>query len=156
MKHLLIAATAAAALVPTAAYAQGGASGTGVYAGLQGGYHDLCCGLDGGLFGGYLGFNAPVGETLVAGLEANANVGTSDISAEYGASAHLGFRTGAGLVFGRVGYQEVDLDGGPSDGDILYGLGGEFGLGTSTAFRVTLDTIDFDSTRLTAGISFHF
>ena len=156
MKHLLIAAMAAAALVPTAAQAQTGDRGIGVYAGVQGGYHAFCCGLDGGLFGGYLGFNAPVGETLVAGIEGNANIGTSDISAEYGASAHLGFRTGTGLVFGRIGYQEVDLKRGPSDGDILYGVGGEFGLGPSSAFRVTLDTIDFDSTRVTAGITFHF
>jgi outer membrane immunogenic protein len=153
MKRYLLAA-AAALLVPAAAQAQD--MGSGLYAGAQAGYHDFRFGLNSTFVGGYLGFNAPVGETLVAGLEGNANLSVDgDADAEYGASAHLGVRTGNGMVFGRVGYQEVDFEGG-SDGDVMYGVGGEFGLNERSAFRVTLDTIDFDSTRVAAGVTFKF
>lgn len=154
MKRYLLAA-AAALLVPAAVQAQD--MGSGVYAGAQAGYHDFRFGLNSTFVGGYLGFNAPLGETLVAGVEGNADVAVDgDADYEYGVSGHLGVRAGNGMVFGRIGYQEVEFDGAGSGGDIMYGAGGEFGLGERSAFRVTVDTIDFDSTRVAAGISFHF
>lgn len=163
MKHLLIAAVAAATLVPAAAQAQTD-TGTGLYAGAQVGYHNFEGDFDSTLLGGYLGFNAPVGESLVAGLEGNYNFSVGgDTDAEYGVSAHLGVRTGNGVVFGRAGWQEVNFDLGAlddsiddTDDGILVGIGGEFGFGTNTAFRVTLDTIEFDTVRLGAGVTFHF
>ena len=162
MKGLFVAAAAAAMLLPAAAQAQD--TGSGLYAGAQVGYHDFEGGIDSTIVGGYVGFNAPVGETLVGGLEGNYNFGVGgDADAEYGVSAHLGFRTGTGMVFGRVGYQEVNVDLGSLEddfddttGDVMYGIGGEFGFGANTAFRVTLDTVDFDSARVAGGITFHF
>jgi hypothetical protein len=162
MKGLLVAAAAAAMMLPAAAQAQD--TGSGLYAGAQVGYHDYGSNIDATILGGYVGFNAPVGETLVGGLEGNYNFGIGgDADAEYGVSAHLGFRTGTGMVFGRAGYQEVNFDFGPNDdagddtaGGWLVGIGGEFGFGANTAFRVALDTIEFDSARITGGITFHF
>ena len=162
MKALPIAAAAAAMMLPVAAQAQ--EVGSGLYAGAQVGYHDFEGGFNSTFVGGYVGYNMPVGETLVAGVEGNYNFGIdgdADEDTEYGASAHLGFRTGTGMVFGRIGYQEIDFDlgglpGDDTDGGVLYGIGGEFGFGTNTALRVTLDTISFDTTRVAAGVTFHF
>ena len=154
MKRYLLAA-AAALVMPAVAQAQD--MGSGLYAGAQAGYHDFRGGFDSTFVGGYVGFNAPLGEMLVAGAEGNANVAVDgDADYEYGVSAHLGFRTGNGMIFGRVGYQEVDFEGGVSDGDVMYGVGGEFGLNERSAFRVTVDTISFDTTRVAAGVSFKF
>lgn len=154
MKRLVIAAvaTAAAALVPAAAQAQ---SFQGAYAGIQGGYHDFA-GSDGALIGGYLGYNFPVGETFVLGLEGNANLGTNAIDAEYGVNANLGVRVGNGQIFGRVGWQQIEFDGPFKGDDVMYGIGGEFGINERTAFRVVVDTLDFHTTRLTGGVTFRF
>jgi outer membrane immunogenic protein len=154
MKIKFLAAVAALAMVPAAASAD---VGEGAYAGLQGGYHDIDGGADGGIFGGYLGYNFNTGGNLVVGVEANANIGTGDIDAEYGASVHIGGKFGDnGLLFARGGYQEVDFENFGSDGDYLLGVGAEFGIGERTSLRAVLDTIAFDSTRATAGFSFRF
>ena len=64
---------------------------------------------------------------------------------------------GSGLYAGgQVGYQESDLKGRGTEGDMLYGIGGEFGVSERTAFRVIFDTVGFDTTRITAGVTFHF
>ncbi len=156
MRRVAIAAAVAALSVPAVAQAQESDRGFGAYVGLQGGYHHYAENNKGGLLGAYLGVNIPAGEMMVTGVEANANLGVSGPKAEYGASAHLGFRLSNGIVFGRIGYQEIDIKGPGSDGDMMYGIGGEFGVGTSTAFRVVFDTIGFDTTRITAGMTFHF
>ena len=90
------------------------------------------------------------------------------------------------MLFVRGGYQWVDLDfdglaektadgfnfqgqdrqdfinafnnsaGDDTAGDYLVGVRGEFGLGQSTAFRVTVDTISFDTVRVGGGMTFRF
>tara|TARA_R100000501_G_scaffold13151_3_gene24019 strand:+ start:57910 stop:58506 length:597 start_codon:yes stop_codon:yes gene_type:complete len=90
------------------------------------------------------------------------------------------------MMFVRGGYQWVDLDfdglaektadgfnfqgqdrqdfinafnnsaGDDTAGDYLVGVGGEFGLGQSTAFRITVDTISFDTVRVGGGMTFRF
>lgn len=156
MRLLVIAAAAAALMSPAVAQAQENERGFGLYAGVQGGYHRFAKNNRGGLVGGYVGVNIPAGEQMVTGVEVNANFGVSGLEDEYGASAHLGFRLSNGIVFGRIGYQETDLELAGPDGDMLYGIGGEFGVGESTAFRVVFDTVGFDTTRITAGLTFHF
>jgi opacity protein-like surface antigen len=157
MRPLIIAAAGAAALFSAAAaQAQEEERGFGVYIGVQGGYHHYAENNKGGLVGGYMGVNIPAGEAMVVGVEANANFGVSGPKTEYGGSAHLGYRLSNGIVFGRVGYQEVDIEGPGRDGDMMYGIGGEFGVGEGTAFRVVFDTVGFDTTRITAGLTFHF
>lgn len=153
MKRILAAALAAA-LIPAAAQAQ---SLSGVYAGAQAGYHDFDGDtFNGAIFGGYVGVNAPVGEQFVVGVEGNANLGTNDIDAEYGVSAHAGVRAGTGLVFARIGWQQVELENGLEGDDVLYGIGGQFPINERSSFRVVVDTIDFDTTRVTGGVSFNF
>jgi opacity protein-like surface antigen len=159
MKISILAAVAAVALAPTAAFA---ADSEGLYAGIQGGYHDFDGPLSGGIVGGYFGYNAPAGGNLVFGVEGNANLGTGDIDAEYGASVHIGGKFGANnLLFARAGYQEVNFDVDvpgvdDSDGDYLVGVGADFGVNEASSFRIVADTIAFDSMRLTAGWSFNF
>ncbi|MEM6682157.1 MAG: outer membrane beta-barrel protein [Pseudomonadota bacterium] len=52
----------------------------------------------------------------------------------------------------EAGIDDVD----DSDGGFLIGIGGEFMLQDNLALRVAFDTIEFDSTRLTAGFAFKF
>jgi hypothetical protein len=126
--------------------------GKGAYAGLQGGYHDIDGGADGGIFGGYIGYNFNTGSRFVVGVEANANIGTGDIDAEYGASVHIGGKFSDNrLLFVRGDYQEVDFENFGSDGDYLLGVDADFGVGENTSLRIVLDTIAFDSTRATDG-----
>ena len=155
MKPILIAAAAAVTMLPTAAQAQEEV-GFGIYAGLQTGYHRFAKNDKGGLIGVYAGVNIPAGQHMVTGVETNVNYGVSGIKTEYGATAHLGVRISNGIVFGRVGYQESDLKGRGTEGDMMYGVGGEFGVSQRTAFRVVFDTVGFDTTRITAGVTFHF
>lgn len=159
------AAAAAAALVPAAASAD---VGNGFYVGLQGGYHDFEAGVDGGVFGGFAGYNREVGNGIVLGVEGNYNIGTNDVDSEYGASVHIGTKIGGdNLLFVRGGYQEVNFDlssiaGGPvtgvddTDGDYLVGVGADIGVTPKSALRIAVDTIAFDSVRATAGVSYRF
>lgn len=157
MKHRIIAVAVAAASLPAVAHAQESDMGSGIYAGAQAGHHDFSFGLNSTFVGGYVGYDVPLGERLVAGVEGNASYTVDgDTDGEYGASAHLGYRVGTGMMFGRVGYQEVVFETAGSEGDMLYGIGGEFGFGAKTAFRVTVDTIDFSTARVAGGLTFRF
>lgn len=154
MKLTIFAAAAALAVVPTMASAD---VGNGPYVGLQGGYHDIDGPAEGAILGGYAGYNFSTGSNLVVGIEGNANIGTGDIDAEYGASVHVGGKFGGNnLLFARAGYQEVDFEGFGSDGDYLLGVGADFGVNEASSFRLVVDTIAFDSLRATAGVSFRF
>ncbi|MFM6853872.1 MAG: hypothetical protein ACKOUM_07305, partial [Sphingopyxis sp.] len=113
-----------------------------------------------------------VGETLTIGVEGNFHVGTNAIDSEYGVAARLGFPIGNGSqLFVKGGYQEVDFDTArlagvatspagidDTDGDYLFGVGGEFALGQASParLRVGVDTIAFDTVRATAGVVFKF
>ncbi|MBW6529100.1 opacity protein [Sphingomonas sp. RHCKR7] len=151
MKTLLLAAVAAAFLVPAAAQAQDTTSdgsrkfGIDPYVGVMGGYegfesdpgHGIPYNapgnrLKGGLVEGVAGVNVPLGAFFV-GVEGNAAKGfTGDIDWEYGVHGRAGVRAGeTGLVYGKVGYQWVNFDRyGSNSGDygrMSYGIGGEFG-----------------------------
>lgn len=142
--------------------------------------------VDGLIYGAYAGVHVPVGTGgLIVGAEGNFNFGNSVIDNDYGLSAHIGYNLGGGsIVFLRGGYQWVDLDiaelaselndelGGDdddldeildeldtsddTDGDYLVGVGGDFAVGQNTALRLAVDTISFDTVRLTAGAGFRF
>ena len=185
MKKTILLAAVAAIAVPSAAQAQEAE----VFVGVSGGYHDLAVegevedafpGVeinDGSLiFGGFAGVDAPLGEQLFIGAEANFHLGTDAVDSEYGASARFGIRDAGGAkYYVRGGYQEVNLDfvniieipgttltdddfDGIDDtaGDWLVGAGAEFPIGESTFLRVNLDTIGFDSARATAGFGLRF
>jgi outer membrane immunogenic protein len=154
---VLFAATAA----PAFAQDQGGAE---VYVGATLGYHDVVAD-DGMIYGGVAGVDVPLSGNIVTGLEANYNLGTGAIDSEYGVAAKLGYNfSDRGQIFVRAGYQVVDFDvskltGLPApagtddtDGDYLVGIGAQYRVAPSATLRVNLDTIAFDSTRVTAGV----
>lgn len=174
MKKFAYCALAAAAFaVPQAAFAQDSDGGAEPFVGASIGYHDIGTDIpddDGFIYGVVAGVDVPVGETLFVGAEANFHFGDGIIDNEYGAAARLGLRLGQGSkIFVRGGYQEVDFDFSQfapvalpagfddSDGDYLVGAGAEIGLGDSPVkLRVGVDTIAFDSTRVTGGVLFAF
>lgn len=157
----------------------------GVYVGGQIGYHDVGSlpgggDIDGVTYGGYGGFNRPIGGNLFVGGEGNFNLGGGDIDSEYGLNAHIGAAVGpATSIFLRGGYQWVDFDlvgatedflGRPltpveadlldgaddTDGGVLVGGGVQFGLAPNISVRGVVDTIEFDTVRVTGGLSLHF
>ncbi|MCW3847943.1 opacity protein [Sphingomonas sp. LB-2] len=195
-----IAAAAIAAAIPTAAFAQDAdttatatvtapdgtpAFGIEPYFGVMGGYERFdneaskaglptAAGrdLDGGIVQGVIGVNIPLGPVFI-GAEANGAKGfRGDIGWEYGAAGRFGFRAGdSGLIYGKVGYQWVKLDGVGNPKrhyhDMTYGIGLEvgpkdIGLGGITGnsgirLRLEVNTFgDFHSARPMAGVIAHF
>ncbi|WP_085810103.1 opacity protein [Sphingomonas sp. TZW2008] len=151
MKKLIMAATAAAFLVPAVAAAQdtttdgSRAFGIDPYVGVMGGYEGFESNpgggipasprgdrLKGGLVEGVAGVNVPLGGFFV-GVEGNAAKGfTGDIDWEYGVHGRVGARAGeSGLVYVKAGYRWVNFDrygnNSPDFGRVSYGIGGEFG-----------------------------
>ena len=173
MNKLIFASMAVAglAVAPTVASAQDAAP----FVGLSVGHHDL--GVDddtfdiddsGIILGVVAGVDVPVGDTLFAGIEGNYHFGLDAIDNEFGISGRLGVQSANGAkYYVRGGYQEVDLDLEAvldtelpegledSEGDYLLGLGLELPVGNA-AFRANVDTIAFDSLRLTTGVVFSF
>ena len=183
MKKITLTSLAAIAAIaaPSAAFAQEAE----VTVGASAGYHDLgvegledIAGPDasdsGAIFGGYLAVDVPVASNFFVGVEGNAHIGTDAIDADYGVSGRLGLKTENGTkVYLRGGYQWVDVDAaalaGVDDdlfdeddlgidttvGDYLVGAGVEVPVG-QISIRGNVDTIAFDSVRLTAGVGFRF
>ncbi len=177
MKNIMITSAAAVAAMGLASPAMAqDAPEAEVYVGAQAGYHDIIdnpLGDDGGvIYGLYAGVDVPVGETIVAGVEGNFNLGTGAIDSEYGIVGKLGARVGdGGQIFLRGGYQHIDFDvGGLSnglvsaddldiaddDGDYLVGVGGQFKVSDNVSLRAVVDTVAFDTTRATVGLAVHF
>ncbi len=151
MKKLLLAAAAAAFVLPAVASAQettpdgSRAFGIDPYVGVLGGYEGFESNpgggippsvrgnlLKGGLVEGVAGVNVPLGGFFV-GVEGNAAKGfTGDIDWQYGVHGRVGARAGeTGLIYVKAGYMWTNFDRyGPDSrdfGDISYGIGGEFG-----------------------------
>ena len=177
-------AAAAAVVAPSAAFAQDSAQPE-VTVGASAGYHDLgiegledIAGPDasdgGAIFGGFIAVDFPVSSNFFVGVEGNGHIGTDAIDADYGTSARLGYRAENGTkVYLRGGYQWVDADAaalaGVDDdtfnedalgidttvGDYLVGAGVEVPVG-QVSIRGNIDTIAFDTVRLTAGVGFRF
>ena len=186
MKKIAFASLAAmgAIALPAAAQAQD-SNKPEVTIGASVGLHDLAVDVEdadldgfdvdesGEIFGGFAAVDFPLGESLFAGVEGNANLGDGPIEAEYGVSGRLGFRTeGGSKIYARGGYQWVDLDAGnligvpdfdESDfpnldttaGDYLVGVGVEVPV-SSVVLRANVDTIAFDTLRGTVGVGFKF
>jgi len=171
-KILAAAIVAGASFAATPAFAQDSKPAE-FYVGGQIGYHDLGGNPigddDGFIYGTYVGVDVPVGEVLVLGLEGNFNLGTNAIDSEYGIAGKIGANIGEqGQLFLRGGYQEVNFDvsnvsggivtGGidDTDGDYLLGVGGQYKINDNLSLRVVVDTISFDTTRVTSGLAFHF
>ena len=169
------------------------ASVAGPYAGIQLGYEEVATidlptiggngtelNVEGAMFGGYLGYNVPLGDSVVLGVEGSVNFGTDQIDNDYTVAGHLGVAFAENsMVFVRGGYQWVDLDvadltqellGRPltpaelnaanaqndtADG-VLIGAGVQFGLGRNAHLRATIDTIEFDTYRVGAGLGIKF
>lgn len=182
MKNIAILAIAASTVaLPTAAFAQD--SGAEVTIGASAGIHNLGVADEiedltnlpaddsAGIFGGFIAVDFPVSESIFAGIEGNANIGTGALDADYGASVRLGYRgTDGTKVYVRGGYQFIDLDLAnildvPENAvpagldttvdDYLVGAGVEFPIG-SFILRGNVDTISFDTLRATAGVGFRF
>lgn len=167
-----VAIAIAGATVANAQDADGSVPVATVYAGPSVGYHNLgVSGVsddDGIIYGGVLGFELPVGDTVNVGLEGNYHLGTNAIDRDYGVAAKLGFDVSESAeVFVKGGYQWVNFDLGnfggaglgldDTDGDYLVGVGGEFGLGEGPIrIRAGVDTISFDTIRATAGLIYNF
>ncbi|MEJ7927561.1 opacity protein [Sphingobium sp. AN641] len=178
MKKLILAATAAAFVVPAVAAAQ---EETGrriePYVGVMGGVHNFDSetgeegippvGYKGRMVEGVAGVNMNVAGPLVVGVEGTASKGVSgDIDWEYGAAGRVGVKAGKdSLIFGKVGYKWVNFDAlGPNSGDFhgtTYGAGVELSpadLGSSAQssnirLRVQADTMgNFRSIRPMAGV----
>lgn len=179
MKTLLLAAVAAASLVPFAAQAQDTSERRiEPYVGVLGGIHDFDSegnkagippvGYDGRLVQGVAGVNINVAGPLVVGVEGNAAKGVSgDIDWEYGVAGRVGVKAGKdSMFFGKVGYQWVNFDAlgknSPDYDGMLYGAGLELSpvdLGLSSAersnvrLRLQADTFGhFNSIRPMAGL----
>jgi len=177
---MIAVALATAAGMSTAAQAQETKSAH-PYAGVQVGFHDL--GIDEDavppltlddsamIYGGYAGVDFDLGSSAIVGIEANLNLGSSAIDAEYGAAARIGYRTTNGtIIYARVGYQWVNVDvenftgvANPPAGiddtvdDILVGIGTDIALRDGPArIRLGVDTVSFDTIRGTAGVNFSF
>ncbi|WP_369025324.1 outer membrane beta-barrel protein [Qipengyuania sp. RANM35] len=179
---LALAIAAPAIALPTAAQAQDVVPGSGFVA-VTAGIHDLnvedevqaaVVGLEindsSPIFGIAAGYDVPVGTGLFAGVEGNFNLGTDAIDSEYGLSGRLGFAMpGGAKVYGRVGYQWIDLDLNAitgaddfdfsdfddTDGDVMVGAGVDVPLG-KTFIRANIDTVSFDTLRGTVGVGMRF
>lgn len=183
MKKIVTLSIAASAIAfPTAAFAQD--SGAEVTIGASAGIHDLGVADEieditgtpaedsAGIFGGFITVDFPVADNIFAGFEANANIGTGALDADYGGSLRFGYMGENGTkVYLRGGYQFVDLDlanildvpetAVPAGidttvDDYMVGAGLDFPLGDSLMLRANVDTISFDTLRATAGIGFRF
>ena len=183
-KNAILAGAAAigALAVPSTAMAQDVVPGSG-FVGVSAGLHDL--GLDGEIedafpgfevedsspiIGVFAGYDVPVGTALFAGVEGNYSFGTNAIDGEYGISGRLGVNMpGGAKVYGRVGYQWIDLDlnkiVGDDDVDLsdfedtvddyMVGVGADIGFG-GMLLRANVDTVSFDTLRATVGVGMRF
>ena len=174
MKKIVSSAAlgAAAFTIPTAAFAQDSDSAIEPFVGASLGYHDIGTDLpddDGFIYGVVAGVDVPVNDIVFVGVEGNFHFGDGVIDNEYGVAGRVGARLGENSkIFVRGGYQEVDFDLGQfgvatppgfdtTEGDYLVGAGAEIGLGDGPVkLRVGIDTIAFDSTRVTGGVIFAF
>lgn len=174
MQKILLPLTAIGAAFIAAPAAAQSTPASDVYGGLQVGTHDF--GLptaadDNGVFyGGFVGVDVPVSGSVFVGAEGNFNFGSSVIDREYGVAARIGTEIAPGTkLFVRGGYQEVDFDvrrltgvANPpagvddTDGDYLVGVGADVAVTNRVGLRLAADTISFDSTRISAGVVFHF
>lgn len=123
-KSLAASALAAAAFSPSA-FAE---TFDGPYFGVEAGYERLSKDLDGGVYGMFAGWNVPVSDRWIIGLEGrmaapdssfrhsrNTSTGTAisalDVNAQYGVGARLGHLVIKNtLIYGQVGYERFDVD----------------------------------------------
>ena len=142
--------------------------------------------VDGNVYGGFLGVKLGGEGNVFYGVEGNYLAGSDAIDKEYGITALVGTNVGMADVYLRGGYQVVDFDvealamegadafgltgddrnafivgflDGFGDEDTaegwLLGAGADVKLG-GFMLRGNVDTIEFDSLRLTAGLGFSF
>jgi hypothetical protein len=175
MKKLVIGSLGTAAFLafPSAAFAQSDTLEAEPFIGASIGHHDLGSDIiddDGVIYGVVGGVDLPLGETLFVGAEANFHFGDGIIDNEYGIAGRIGARVGRNSkIYVRGGYQEVDIDFSElagfqlpadfdtTDGDYIVGAGVDFGVGDGPIrLRAAIDTISFDSTRVTGGIILPF
>lgn len=182
MNKRLYLVSACFALAATPAFAD---PQSGLYGGAQIGYQDIGsigpATIDGFNYGGYAGFHRDLlGGPLVIGMEANFSLGTGDLDSEYGFNAHVGLGlSDKVLLFTRAGYQWVNLDlvhvfedalgrplTGPerityeaaddTDGGFLTGAGLQYSLNSRSSARIVVDTIEFDTVKVSLGVALHF
>lgn len=173
MKKIVSSAALAviAIATPSTAFAQSSDTDVEPFIGASVGYHDIGTVIpddDGIIYGVVAGVDVPVTDVVFVGAEANFHLGDNAIDSEYGVAARLGLRVGDNSkLYVRGGYQEVDFDLGnfgvatppgfdTTEGDYLVGAGAEIGLGGPLKLRANVDTIAFDSVRVTGGVLFSF
>lgn len=122
-------------------------------------------GPDGWLVEGVAGVNVPVGDKFFVGVEGNVAKGFSgDIDWEYGAAGRAGLKLNdVGLLYGKVGYNWIELDRAPAGVDksfdgVVWGAGFEVGpKDGNLRIRGEFTTMNnIDSIRPTLGVVYGF
>lgn len=123
-------------------------------------------GPDGWLVEGVAGVNLPVGDKFFVGVEGNLAKGVDgNIDWEYGAAGRAGLKLNdIGLLYGKVGYNWIELDNAPVPGvdksfdGVVWGAGFEVGpKGGNLRVRGEFTTMNnFDSIRPTLGVVMGF
>lgn len=161
MQKLLFSAATAALFAGGAAVAQDASQYNGWYVVGEVGYENIDPGgvSEGSfIYGGSVGYNFRLSETIFIGLEADVRGSSSDlVDVGYGATLNVGFLVDdKTALFARSGYREVDFTGGFSGGDYTFGVGAQFGFTNNLSIRGIVDTIGFDSVEVRGGIVLDF
>jgi len=122
-------------------------------------------GPDGWLIEAVAGVNVPVGDKFFVGVEGNVAKGVDgDMDWEYGAAARAGLRLNdTGMLYGKVGYNWVELDNAPLGVDrtfdgVVWGGGVEIAPGAGNVrLRAEFTTMNnIDSIRPSVGVVMGF
>lgn len=177
----LLGLAATIALLPAVAQAQDAAYDIETTVGLSAGIHDVGVNnrngvLDpiertGALYGAFVAMDKRMTDSLFAGIEANAHVGTGPVNSDYGASLRFGYRAPTGTkAYVRAGYQWVNVDYGTplnvpggngrssslSFSDYMVGGGIDVPVYRNVLARINFDTIGFETLRGTSGVAIRF
>lgn len=146
MKFIALAA-AAAALAATPVAAQTNANFTGVRAEVTAGFNDITGVPDTNdvVYGAAVGFDAPVGDRVTLGLEANTS-NLFESERQIGAAARIGYAFNSKVLgYGKVGYNNYrDVFSRELDGMVVGG-GLEFAISENSFIKAQYDYSDFQS-----------
>ncbi|MEL7128634.1 MAG: hypothetical protein AAGK23_03735 [Pseudomonadota bacterium] len=115
-------------------------------------------GFDGFKYTAIGGYNFEISDTFYIGAEGflGGISGEGDTVFDWGAVAQPGFIiNGTHSVFGRIGIEGFTGNG-DTEAGVLIGGGGEYGLSDGLSLRGTIDTVEFDTFSIRAGLVYRF